>query len=210
MTTSNRTPVPHTSLSGVGPSGYNAQSLPLTTLRQAIYSGNAAAINGETVLIGAPGVDDAGPEAGAAYVFIQSDTEWIQQAKLIGNDTSMFDHFGTAVALHENTAVIGAHGKDESSVDAGAAYIFVRNGGSWTQQAKLTHQNAVPGDQFGRAVAIYSDSALIGAHRSDATGPDSGAAYIFTRNGDTWSQDFQLIPNDSGLGDEFGLCCGSN
>ena len=166
--------------------------------------GNAAAINGETVLIGAPGVDDAGPEAGAAYVFIRSDTEWIQQAKLIGNDTSMFDHFGTAVALYENTAVIGAHGKDESSVDAGAAYIFVRNGGSWTQQTKLTHQNAVPGDQFGRAVAIYGDSALIGAHRSDATGPDSGAAYIFTRNGDTWRQDFQLIPNDSGLGDEFG------
>ena len=166
--------------------------------------GNAAAINGETVLIGAPGVDDAGPEAGAAYVFIRSDTEWIQQAKLIGNDTSMFDHFGTAVALHENTAVIGAHGKDESSVDAGAAYIFVRNGGSWTQQTKLTHQNAVPGDQFGRAVAIYGDSALIGAHRSDATGPDSGAAYIFTRNGGTWRQDFQLVPNDSGLGDEFG------
>ena len=166
--------------------------------------GNAAAINGETVLIGAPGVDGAGPEAGAAYVFIRSDTEWIQQAKLIGNDTSMFDHFGTAVALHENTAVIGAHGKDESSVDAGAAYIFVRNGGSWTQQTKLTHQNAVPGDQFGRAVAIYGDSALIGAHRSDATGPDSGAAYIFTRNGGTWRQDFQLVPNDSGLGDEFG------
>ena len=166
--------------------------------------GNAAAINGETVLIGAPGVDDAGPEAGAAYVFIRSDTEWIQQAKLIGTDTSMFDHFGTAVALHEDTAVIGAHGKDEVSEDVGAAYIFVRNGGSWTQQAKLTHQNAVPGDQFGRAVAIYGDSALIGAHRSDATGPDSGAAYIFTRTGDTWSQDFQLIPNDSGLGDEFG------
>ena len=166
--------------------------------------GNAAAINGETVLIGAPGVDDAGPEAGAAYVFIRSDTEWIQQAKLIGTDTSMFDHFGTAVALHEDTAVIGAHGKDEVSEDTGAAYIFVRNGGSWTQQAKLTHQNAVPGDQFGRAVAIYGDSALIGAHRSDATGPDSGAAYIFTRTGGTWRQDFQLIPNDSGLGDEFG------
>ena len=166
--------------------------------------GNAAAINGETVLIGAPGVDDAGPEAGAAYVFIRSDTEWIQQAKLIGTDTSMFDHFGTAVALHEDTAIIGAHGKDEVSEDTGAAYIFVRNGGSWTQQAKLTHQNAVPGDQFGRAVAIYGDSALIGAHRSDATGPDSGAAYIFTRTGGTWGQDFQLIPNDSGLGDEFG------
>ena len=166
--------------------------------------GNTVAINGETVVIGAPGVDDAGPESGAAYVFIYAGDEWVQQAKLIGDDTSMFDHFGTAVAVHENTAVIGAHGKDEASVDAGAAYIFVRNGVSWIQQAKLTHQNPVPGDQFGHAVAIYGDNALIGAHRSDATGPDSGAAYIFTRNGGTWSQDFQLLPNDSGLGDEFG------
>ena len=166
--------------------------------------GNTVAISGETVVIGAPGVDDAGPEAGAAYVFTHSGDEWVQQAKLIADDTSMFDHFGTAVALHENTAVIGAHGKDEDSVDSGAAYIFVRNGTAWIQQAKLTHQNAVPGDQFGRAVAVYGDNALIGAHRSDATGPDSGAAYIFTRTGGTWRQDFQLLPNDSGLGDEFG------
>ena len=166
--------------------------------------GNTVAISDETVIIGAPGVDDAGPEAGAAYVFIYSGDEWVQQAKLIADDTSMFDHFGTAVSIHQNTAIIGAHGKDEASVDAGAAYIFVRNGGVWIQQAKLTHQNPVPGDQFGYAVAVYEDNALIGAHRSDATGPDSGAAYIFNRNGATWSEEFQLIPNDSGLGDQFG------
>ncbi len=166
--------------------------------------GNAVAISDETVIIGAPGVDDAGPEAGAVYFFIRSDTEWIQQAKRIADDISMFDRFGTAIALHQDTAIIGAHGKDEASVDAGAAYVFVRSGGSWLQQAKLTHRNPVPGDQFGRAVAVYGDNALIGAHRSDATGPDSGAAYVFTRNGTTWTQDFQLIPNDSGLGDEFG------
>ena len=167
--------------------------------------GNTVAIYGETVVIGAPGVDDAGPEAGAAYVFTYLGEEWVQRAKLIGDDTRMFDHFGTAAAVHENTAIIGAHGKDENSVeDSGAAYIFVRNGVSWTQQAKLAHQNAVPGDQFGRAVAIYGDNALIGAHLSDATGPDSGAAYIFKRNGGTWSQDFEIIPNDSGLGDAFG------
>ena len=166
--------------------------------------GNAVAISGETVVIGAPGVDDAGPEAGAIYVFIRSDTEWIQQAKLIGDDIGMFDGFGTAIAVHQNTAIIGAYGKDEGGVDTGAAYVFVRNGNSWAQQAKLTHQNAVQGDRFGFAVAIYDDNALIGVHRSDATGPDSGAAYIFTRNGGTWRQDFELTPNDSGLGDEFG------
>ena len=166
--------------------------------------GNTVAISGETVVIGAPGVDDAGPESGAAYVFTYLGDEWVQRAKLIGDDTSMFDHFGTAVAVHEDTALIGAHGKDEGAEDSGAAYIFVRNGVAWIQQAKLAHQNAVPGDQFGHAVAIYGDNALIGAHRSDATGPDSGAAYIFARNGGTWNQDFELIPNDSGLGDEFG------
>ena len=166
--------------------------------------GNTVAISGETVVVGAPGADDAGPESGAAYVFTYLGDEWVQRAKLIGDDTSMFDHFGTAVAVHENTALIGAHGKDEGAEDSGAAYIFVRNGVSWIQQAKLAHRNAVPGDQFGYAVAIYGDNALIGAHRSDATGPDSGAAYIFTRNGGTWNQDFELIPNDSGLGDEFG------
>ena len=166
--------------------------------------GNTVAISGETAVIGAPGVDDVGPEAGAVYIFVRSGDEWVQQAKLVGDDTRMFDHFGTAVAVHQNTALIGAHGKDEASVDAGAAYVFVRNGNAWIQQAKLTHQNPVPGDQFGHAVAIYDNNALIGAHRSDATGPDSGAAYIFTRTGATWRQDFQIIPNDSGLGDEFG------
>ena len=166
--------------------------------------GNTVAISGETVLIGAPGVDDAGPEAGAVYVFGRSGDNWIQQAKLIGNDIGTFDRFGTAIAIHENTAIVGAYGKDEGGVDTGAAYVFGRNGTSWIQQAKLRHRNAVQGDLFGFAVAVYNDTALIGAHGSDATGPDSGSAYIFTRSSGTWTQNLQLIPNDSGLGDEFG------
>ena len=166
--------------------------------------GNAVAMHGETVLVGAPGVDDAGPEAGAAYIFVQVGDEWVQQARLIGNDLGIFDRFGSAVAVHENTAVVGAYGKDEVGTDSGAAYVFVRNGTSWTQQAKLSHQGAVPGDLFGFAVSIYGDSALIGAHQSDAAGPDSGAAYLFTRNGGRWTQDFLFLPNDIGVGDEFG------
>ena len=166
--------------------------------------GNAVAMSGETVLIGAPGVDDAGPEAGAVYVFVRGPEEWIQQAKLIGADIGMFDHFGTAVAIHENTAIIGAYGKDEGGLDTGAAYVFVRNGTSWVQQAKLTNQDAVPGDLFGFSVAVYGDNALIGAHLSDTAGPDSGVAYLFTRNGSRWIQDLPLLPNDIGVGDQFG------
>ena len=166
--------------------------------------GNAVAMSGGTVLIGAPGVDDAGPEAGAVYVFILVDGEWFQQAKIIGADIGMFDSFGTAVAIHEDTAIIGAYGKDEGGMDSGAAYVFVRNGTSWIQQTKLTHQGAVPGDLFGFSVAVYEDNALVGAHLSDAAGPDSGAAYLFTRNGSRWTEDFLLLPNDIGIGDEFG------
>ena len=166
--------------------------------------GNAIAISGETILVGAPGVDDAGPEGGAAYIFVWTGDEWIQQAKLIGADTQIFDRFGSTVAVHENTAVIGAYGEDEVGTDSGAAYVFVRNGASWTQQTKLTPRNAVPGDHFGFAVAVYGDYALIGAHLSDAAGPDSGIAYLFTRNGGTWRQDRQFIPSDISVGDEFG------
>ena len=166
--------------------------------------GNAVAISGDTILIGAPGVDDAGPEAGAAYIFVKAGEEWIQQAKLIGADLEIFDRFGSTLAIHENTAVVGAYGKDELSTDSGAAYVFVRNGAAWTQQAKLTHRNAVPGDHFGFAVAVYGDNALIGVPRSDAAGPDSGIAYLFTRNGGAWRQDRQFIPSDISIGDEFG------
>ena len=111
---------------------------------------------------------------------------------------------GPLLQVHENTAIVGAHGKDEVGTDSGAAYVFVRNGAIWTQQAKLTHRDAVPGDLFGFAVSVYGDDAIIGAHQSDAAGPDSGAAYLFRRNGGRWTQDLQLLPNDIGVGDEFG------
>ena len=167
--------------------------------------GNAVAINGETILVGAPGVDDAGPESGAAYIFIRiDDGEWLQQAKLIGDDIESFDQFGSTVGLHENTAIIGAYSKDEVGQDSGAAYVFVRNGNAWTQQAKLTPRDAVQGDHFGFSVAVYDDTALVGAHLSNAAGPDSGAAYIFTRTGATWRQELQILPNDISIGDEFG------
>lgn len=166
--------------------------------------GSAIALDSETTVIGAVGVDDAGPDAGAAYVFVREGDEWLQQAKLIGADIGIFDRFGSSVAVHENTAVIGAHGKDEAGPDTGAIYIFVRNGTNWTQQAKLTHRNALQGDRFGFSVAVRGDTVLAGVPLSDATGPDSGVTYLFTRSGNTWSEELILIPNDIGVGDEFG------
>ncbi len=166
--------------------------------------GSAIALDADTVVIGAIGVDDAGPDAGAAYVFVRAGDEWIQQAKLIGADIGIFDRFGSSVAVHENTVVIGAYGKGDAGPDAGAVYVFVRNGTNWAQQAKLTHRNALQGDLFGFSVAVHGDTVLAGVPLSDATGPDSGVVYLFTRSGNSWGEELVLIPNDIGVGDAFG------
>ena len=167
--------------------------------------GYAVAISGDTALIGAFGRDDAAPDAGAAYIFVRSGINWIQQAKLIGSDTQKFDHFGASVAIDGDIALIGAFGKDNGPPDSGAAYLFVRNGTSWTEQAKLQLNNPVAGDLFGFSVAISGNTALVGAYRRDEAGEDSGAAYVFARNGGSWPQQASLISNDVGIGDEFGF-----
>ena len=166
--------------------------------------GCAVSISGDTALIGACGNDDNGPSAGAAYVFMRRGIDWIQTAKLIANDTRMFDHFGASVAIEGTTAVIGAFGGDNAGKDSGAAYIFTRNGNSWAQQAKLTSDDAITEDLFGFSVSISGDTAIVGAHQNDAAGPNSGAAYVFSRNGVRWTQQIKLHPKDAGIGDEFG------
>ena len=167
--------------------------------------GCAVSISGDIALIGACGDDDNGPSAGAAYIFIRQGISWIQEAKLIADDTRMFDHFGASVAIDGTTAIIGAFGGDNAGEDSGAAYIFMSNGNGWTQQAKLTGDDSITKDLFGFSVSISGDTGIVGAHQNDAAGPNSGAAYVFTRNETRWTQQIKLHPKDAGIGDEFGF-----
>lgn len=166
--------------------------------------GCAVSMSGDIALIGARGNDDNGPSAGAAYIFMRQGANWIQSAKLIADDTSMFDHFGAAVAIDGTTAVIGAFGDDSAGEDSGAAYIFTTNGTNWVQEAKLTGGDTITQNLFGFSVSISGDTAIVGAHQHDAAGPNSGAVYVFTRSGARWTQLNKLHPIDAGIGDEFG------
>jgi hypothetical protein len=172
--------------------------------------GYAVGISGETSIIGAYGDDDASPEGGSAYIFVRNGTEWTQQAKFVVNETASLDHFGAAVAIDGDTAIVGAHGRDEVGIDSGAAYIFVRSGTAWTQQAKLIPDDGVEDDFFGFSVSISGDTAVVGAHGNDAVGIDSGAAYIFVRSGTTWTQQAKLTAGDAAIGDEFGYAVDIN
>jgi len=166
--------------------------------------GGSVSLDGDTAIISAWFDNDNGNGSGSAYVFIRTGTTWTQQAKLIASDGQEGDDFGD-VSLCGDTALIGAALDDDNGVDSGSAYIFVRTGTTWTQQAKLLASDGQAGDQFSRwAVSLDDDTALIGAEGDDDKGVDSGSAYVFTRTGTTWTQQAKLLASDGEAGDYFG------
>ena len=176
--------------------------------------GYDVAINsdGNTAVIGSYNEDEGGTNAGAAYIFTRSGTSWSQQAKLLGSDTASSDYLGQAVNISNdgNTAIVGAPLHDGGGSDKGAAYVFTRSGTSWSQQAKLQSSDIGDYDRLGTSVALdpTGDVAIVGAIYEDEDGDNSGSAYIFTRDGTTWTQQIKLTPtdNDRGTNDQFGWC----
>ena len=107
-------------------------------------------------------------------------------AKLIAGDKAQSDHLGGSVAVSGDTVLVGAANvqSDEGVPYVGAAYVYVRDGNGWTEQAKLTASDGVQYDYFGARVALYGNTALVGSLGE--------AAYIFVRNGSTWTQQAKL------------------
>ena len=160
----------------------------------------ALSADGNTALIG--GISDNN-FAGAAWVFTRSGGVWSQQGqKLVGTGGSANADQGYSVALSGdgNTALIG--GPFDGS-GAGAAWVFTRSGGVWSQQGqKLVGNGAVAGGaQQGWSVALSGDgnTALIGGPLDGAAG--AGAAWVFTRSGGVWSQQGQKLIGTSGSSD---------
>ena len=205
--------------------------------------GNSVAVAGDTVVVGAEreesiatGVDgdqsdNSANSSGAAYVFTRDGSDnWSQQAYLKASNTDGGDLFGHSVAIAGDTVLIGARleasnangvngdESDNSASQAGAAYVFVRDGtAAWTQQAYLKASNSDAGDVFGSSVALAGDTVVIGARAEDSNASgvagdqidnsanDAGAAYVFVRDGTgTWTQQAYLKASNTDAGDEFG------
>ena len=202
--------------------------------------GYSVAIAGDTIVVGAPGEDsnattvngdqtnNSAFAAGAAYVFLRSAGIWSQQAYLKASNAGAFNQFGLSVAIAGDTIVVGANGErgistgvngdqtNNLALDVGAAYVFVRSGTAWSQQAYMKASNSEANDNFGWSVAIAGDTIVVGAYREDsnATGvggnqadnsaPDAGAAYVFFRSAGLWSQQAYLKASNTGADDQFG------
>jgi hypothetical protein len=199
--------------------------------------------DGSTLVVGAPkedsdatGVD--GEEigtvlnSGAVYVFTKTGNVWSQQAYIKASVTGINDSFGNSVALSDdgNTLVVAAHKEDGSStgingdatvtsvLESGAAYVFVRSGNTWTQQAYIKASNAGSGDDFGTSVAISdsgnsiavsavgesSSAKGVNSNESLNNSINSGALYVFTRSGITWSQQAYIKASNTDINDRLG------
>jgi len=180
--------------------------------------------------------------SGAVYVFTRSGATWIQQAYIKADNTGAGDEFGFSLALSENTLAVSSIYEDSDATgthasstgtdnvptfDSGAVYVFTRSGGNWSQQAYIKGDNTGIADEFGYSLALSGETLVVGSkfEDSDATGItrssagtdsgedyDSGAAYVFTRNGISWSQEAYIKahnaegenPVSMELGDNFG------
>ncbi len=141
--------------------------------------GYSVSLSGDTAVVGAWADDGAGFDSGSAYVFVRSGSVWTQQQKLTASDAAAQDFFGYSVSLSGDTALIGAPYDDGAGFDSGSAYVFVRSGGVWTQQQKLTASDAAVGDGFGWSVSLAGGTAIVGAVWDDAPAESSGSAYVF-------------------------------
>lgn len=174
--------------------------------------------------------------SGAVYIFTRTGAGWSQQAYVKASNTDSGDFFGSSVALSADgsTLAVGAHRErsiasgingnqaDNSAVFAGAAYVFTRTAGTWSQQAYVKASNARASSAFGYHLQLAADgnTLAIGAPQesSNATGVNgnqtdtsmtfAGAVYVFTRSGTVWSQQAYLKASNTLADSEFGVTVG--
>ncbi len=168
--------------------------------------GYSVSLSGNTAVVGAP-FPPYGPVGGAAYVFVESGGVWTRRAKLTPADYIPHenDYFGSAVSVNGSTLLIGAPGKVVDSDVKGAAYVFVNNGGTWSQQAELTAADGLVHDEFGDSVSLSGNTILVGAPvKSVNPNDDKGAAYVFVESGGVWTQQAKLIDPNGARYELFG------
>jgi len=163
--------------------------------------GRAVAVSGDTAVVGAPHWGpDVDHHCGAVYVFKRSGAAWSTETQLTASDATSGDDFGADVALEGDRIVVGA----SNHALLGAAYVFSRNGSTWTQQTELAADDGVLYDGFGASVAISGPLVVVGAPGGAPSSNECGAAYTFQHSPTEWRQQAKLVAGDPEVWSGFG------
>ena len=160
---------------------------------QNAFFGASAAVDGQRVIVGSPPV-------AAAYIFIRSGTHWEQEQKL--EPTGASGSVGFSVSIHAETAVLGAPEESVNGIpNAGAAYVFFRNGSTWEEQGRLLPENGPLADaRFGMSVSVHGDTVVVGAPGQG----DAGVAHVYVREDSVWSPQQELTSDNLTTDARFG------
>ncbi|NOY89656.1 MAG: integrin [Deltaproteobacteria bacterium] len=187
---------------------------------------NATGVDGDEL-------DNSARNAGAVYLFRLAGSTWSQEAYLKASNTDAGDSFGSSLALSQDGSTlavgadfeasgatgVGAAQTDNSAMFAGAVYMFVRSGTTWSQQVYIKASNAEAPDEFGWVVALSADGSTlavgapsedssatgVGGSQADNSAIAAGAAYVFSRSGTTWSQRAYVKASNTEEFDSFGI-----
>ena len=161
------------------------------------YLGNSIAVDGNTMIAGAPYADANGiVNSGMARIYRKdSHGNWIYEGEITASDASGGGMFGRPVSISGDTVLVGADRDDSVGIDSGSAYVFTRSGGVWTQQQKLVPSHLAARDTFASGLSVSGDTIVVGAI-NDWEENYSGNVTVFTRSGGVWSEGQKLTaPN---------------
>ncbi len=165
------------------------------------YFGHSVAINGDNIAIGAYSTDHSGPASGSVYTYTRGESGWETGATLEPEDLAPYDRFGFSISMSNERLVVGAYyANAPGMLDTGSAYVYVQNSSEWVIEDKLMATDLEAGALFGTSVAISGDRIVVGA----IMGGESGAAYVFERDGESWSENTKLENVDARVDSQFG------
>lgn len=167
--------------------------------------GTDLAVDGILLVVGARDNDDGCGgqgwcDSGSAYVFELGSAGWVEVAKLTASDAGGGHEFGSDVALHQSTIVVGAY----RHTTTGAAYVFERQASAWVETAKLLSSDLMQNDYFGKTVAVWGNTVAVGSYLHDLPLNQAGAVYIFTKTSMGWTETQKVQPAVPKLLGRFG------
>jgi hypothetical protein len=174
--------------------------LPTPSLSIFDFTGQSVAIDGDVAAIGAP----YHRGGGAVFVYHYQGTRWALKQTLVASDAQHAANFGRSVAVRGDALAVGAARDDAGQTDSGSAYVFRRQSGVWSEEAKLVPSDPSMEKNFGSSICLDGDLVVVGAIRDAARAVDAGAAYVFSRSGTNWNQDQKLTASDAAFETQFG------
>ena len=166
--------------------------------------GAATCLKGDVLIVGAPFADISGIDSvGVIQFFKRVSGNWVFQSEIPSPDVVANDFFGWTLDFDGDYLVVGAPFNDENGLDAGAVYIYEYDGTNFNFLVKNMASTGNPGDEYGRSVAIYDTTIIVGSPKDDDLVPNGGAAYIYNLNNNAWTEAQKLTSSFTEFGNEF-------